>query len=170
MKNKNIRKITFASMITAVYFVLCVFEGSLASGFLVNVRFAEGLLVFALFIPETIVGATLGCFLYNLLFGFGIYDALIGTVATLIGGIYILLIKKLLKNEALRLSLFGLGAIIMNAILVPIVLIISVPEVTWEMYWLEFGIVALGEAIAIYSVGISLYLISKKHILNYMEK
>ena len=68
MKSKNIRKITFASMITAVYFVLCVFEGNLASGFLVNVRFAEGLLVFALFIPETIIGASIGCFLYNLLF------------------------------------------------------------------------------------------------------
>ena len=170
MRNKNIKKITFASMITAVYFVLCVFEGNLASGFLMNVRFAEGLLVFALFIPETIIGATIGCFLYNLLFGFGIYDALIGTVATLIGGLYILLIKKLVKNEKVKLGLFGLGSILMNAILVPIVLIISVPELSWAMYYIEFGIVALGEAIAIYSVGIPLYLISKKHILNYVEK
>ena len=157
-------------MITAVYFVLCVFEGNLASGFLVNVRFAEGLLVFALFIPETIIGATLGCFLYNLIFGFGIYNALIGKIATLIGGLYIILIKKIIKNDVLKLSLFGQGAIIMNAILVPIVLIISVPEVTWEMYWLELGIVGLGEMIAIYSIGIPLYLISKKHIINYIEK
>ena len=58
----------------------------------------------------------------------------------------------------------------MNAALVPIVLIISVPELSWAMYWTEFGIVALGETIAIYSIGIPLYLISKKHILNYIEK
>ena len=170
MKNKNIKKITFASMITAVYFVLCVFEGSLASGFLVNVRFAEGLLVLALFIPETVIGATIGCFFYNLFFGFGIYDALIGTVATLFGGLYILLINKIIKNEKIKLSIFGLAAILLNAALVPIVLIISVPELSWAMYWTEFGIVALGEMIAIYSVGIPLYLISKKHILNYIDK
>ena len=72
MKNKMLKKMTFASMISAVYFVLCLIEGYIASGPVANIRFAEGLIVMALFVPETIFGAALGCFLYNLFFGFGI--------------------------------------------------------------------------------------------------
>ena len=70
MKNKMLKKITFASMISAIYFVLCLIEGYIASGPVANIRFAEGLIIMALFVPETILGAALGCFLYNLFFGF----------------------------------------------------------------------------------------------------
>ena len=161
--NKSVKKITFSAIVAALYFVLCVIEGNLASGFMVNIRLAEGLLVLALFCPEVVVGCTIGCFLFNLLFGFGIYDALIGTTATLLGGALIILIGKLTKKDYVRLPLFGLGLVILNAILVPIVLIISLPEeLTWASYWVEMGIVALGELIAVYGVGIPLYYALKK--------
>ncbi len=162
--NKSVKKITFSAIVAALYFVLCVIEGNLASGFMVNIRLAEGLLILAFFIPEVVVGCTLGCFLFNLLFGFGIYDALIGTTATLIGGALIILIGKLTKKNAVRLPTFGIGLVILNAFLVPIVLIISIPELAWDAYWTEVGIVALGEAIAVYAVGIPLYFALKKPI------
>ena len=167
MKQKVIRKMTFAAMITAVYFVLCVVEGYLAFGPVANIRFAEGLLIFALFIPETVIGVTIGCFIYNLFFGFGIFDALIGGAATILGGLFVLLIKKIIKKEPLRLGLFGLGAGLSNALLVPIVLIISVPSLNWGMYLSEFMIVWVGELIAVYGVGIPLYLVFKKHIFTF---
>ena len=102
MKNKMLKKMTFASMISAVYFVLCLIEGYIASGPVANIRFAEGLIIMALFVPETILGAALGCFLYNLFFGFGIIDALIGTIATIFGGLFVLLINKVIKKEKLN--------------------------------------------------------------------
>ena len=162
MKNKMLKKMTFASMISAVYFVLCLIEGYIASGPVANIRFAEGLIVMALFVPETILGAALGCFLYNLFFGFGIIDALIGTIATIFGGLFVLLINKLIKKEKIKLILFGIGLVIFNAILVPIVLILNIPDLNWGVYWYEFMIVGIGELIAVYSVGIPLYFTSRK--------
>lgn len=162
MKNKMLKKITFASMISAVYFVLCLIEGYIASGPVANIRFAEGLIIMALFVPETILGAALGCFLYNLFFGFGIIDALIGTIATIFGGLFVLLINKVIKKEKFKLVLFGLGLVIFNAILVPIVLILNIPDLNWGVYWYEFMIVGIGELIAVYSLGIPLYFASRK--------
>lgn len=162
MKNKMLKKITFASMISAVYFVLCLIEGYIASGPVANIRFAEGLIIMALFVPETILGAALGCFLYNLFFGFGIIDALIGTIATIFGGLFVLLINKVIKKEKFKLVLFGLGLVIFNAILVPIVLILNIPDLNWGVYWYEFIIVGIGELIAVYSLGIPLYFASRK--------
>ena len=162
MKNKMLKKITFASMISAVYFVLCLIEGYIASGPVANIRFAEGLIIMALFVPETILGAALGCFLYNLFFGFGIIDALIGTIATIFGGLFVLLINKVIKKEKFKLVLFGLGLVIFNAILVPIVLILNIPDLNWGVYWYEFMIVGIGELIAVYLVGIPLYFASRK--------
>jgi uncharacterized membrane protein len=165
MKNKMLKKMTFASMISAVYFVLCLIEGYIASGPVANIRFAEGLIVMALFVPETIFGAALGCFLYNLFFGFGIIDALIGTVATIFGGLFVLLINKIIKKEKIKLVLFGLGLVIFNAILVPIVLILNIPDLNWGVYWYEFMIVGIGELIAVYSVGIPLYF-ATRNLMN----
>ena len=162
MKNKMLKKMTFASMISAVYFVLCLIEGYIASGPVANIRFAEGLIIMALFVPETILGAALGCFLYNLFFGFGIIDALIGTIATIFGGLFVLLINKVIKKEKFKLVLFGLGLVIFNAILVPIVLILNIPDLNWGVYWYEFMIVGIGELIAVYSLGIPLYFASRK--------
>ena len=92
---------------------------------------------------------------------------MIGTTATLLGGLYIVLIGKLFKKDAIRLPLFGLALVLLNAILVPIVLIISVDTISWANYWAEFGIVAGGEALAVYVVGIPLYFALKKVITRY---
>lgn len=162
MKRTIVKKMTLAASIAALYFVLCLVEGNLASGYMANVRLAEGFAVLAFFCPEVILGTTLGCFIYNLAFGFGIVDAAIGTVATFLGGTFILLIGKLFKKDYFKLPLFGIGLVLLNAILVPIVLIVSLPdELNWSMYWLEFGIVAGGEASAVYGVGIPLYYATK---------
>ncbi len=162
MKNKMIKRMTFASMISAVYFVLCLIEGYIASGPVANIRFAEGLVVFAFFVPETIFGLALGCFIYNLFFGYGIIDALIGTIATILGGLVVLLINVLIRKEKIKLILFGLGLVIFNAILVPIILILNIPDLKWGVYWYEFLVVGIGELIAVYSTGIPLYFSTKK--------
>ena len=95
-------------------------------------------------------------------FGFGIIDALIGTIATIFGGLFVLLINKVIKKEKFKLVLFGLGLVIFNAILVPIVLILNIPDLNWGVYWYEFMIVGIGELIAVYSLGIPLYFASRK--------
>ena len=153
-----IKKMTFSAMIAALYFVLCLVEGDLASGFMANVRLAEGFCVFALFVPEVIFGAGIGCFFYNLFFSFGILDAVIGTTATLLGCGFIYFVGRFVKNKPLKLIVFGIGLVVLNAALVPVVLILNLTdELSWASYWVEFGIVAGGEALAVYCVGIPLY-------------
>ena len=61
--NKTVKKMTFSAVIAALYYVLCLIEGPLASGFMMNVRIAEGLLVLALLCPEVVLGCSVGCFL-----------------------------------------------------------------------------------------------------------
>lgn len=162
MKRTVVKRMTFAASIAALYFVLCLVEGNLASGYMANVRLSEGFCILALFVPEVILGTSIGCFIYNLTFGLGILDAVIGTTATLLGTSFIFLIGKLFKKDYFRLPLYGIGLVLLNAILVPIVLIISTPDqLTWASYWVEFGIVCGGEAIAVYGVGIPLYYATK---------
>ena len=165
--NKIVKRMTLSAVIGALYFSLCLAEGPLASGFMANVRLAEGFLVLAIFCPEVVLGCSIGCFFYNFFFGFGIYDALIGTTATIFGGLFVVLVGKLFKKDYFRLPLFGLALVLLNAILVPIVLIISLEDLDWTMYWIEFGIVAAGEALAVYGVGIPLYYALKKFMVKF---
>lgn len=166
MKSKVIQKITFAALIASLYFVLCLIEGYLASGPLVNIRLAEGLIIFALFIPETAIGVTLGCFLYNLFFGLGIIDASIGSAATILGSLCVLLIRKAVKKNWIKLVTYGIGLVVFNAVLVPIVLILGLPSLTWENYFYQMMVVGVGELIAVYGVGIPLYFSTKKFFIR----
>ena len=67
MKNTIVKKLSLIAIIAALYYVICLIEGPIASGFMVNVRLAEGLLVLALFVPEVVFGCAIGCFFFNLL-------------------------------------------------------------------------------------------------------
>jgi len=169
MKKSIVKRMTLSALIGALYFAMCAIEGPLASGFMVNVRLAEGLLVLGLFVPEVVIGCSVGCFLFNLLLGgIGPWDAVIGTSATILGGVWIILVGKFFKKDYFRLPLFGLVAVIANAFLVPVTfLIYGFIENNPGAYWLTFGVVCGGEALAIYGVGIPLYFALKKPMIKF---
>ncbi len=110
-----------AAMIGALYVALTWFSSllGLASG-PVQLRLAEALCVLPFFMPESIVGLTVGCLLSNLLVSGGVWaDVLFGTLATLIGALGTYAMRNLRGKPRF---LCTLPPILANSVIVPFVL------------------------------------------------
>lgn len=142
-----------AGVIGALYVALTLPFGQLAFG-PVQIRPAEALTILPLFYPETVVGLYAGCILTNILSAYGIYDILLGSLATLIAGACTFVVGMLIKNRVLKVVIGGFFPIIVNAFCIPAVWLLAGSEVA---YWIEFAIMILNEAIWVYGLGIPLF-------------
>lgn len=159
----RVRQMTFSAMIAAVYYVFCFLEQDFASG-AIQCRLSEGLTILPLFFPEAIVGVTIGCLLWNLTHGV-LYDILFGTLATIVAGIFTWGIGKLIRRDWLRLLLGGIPPVVMNAVIIPFVIIFGYGDTATYSYL--FLTVGAGEMIAVYLVGCLIYFPLKKVFLHY---
>lgn len=138
--NKNVKLMTQAAVIAALYVVLTYVANALglANG-TIQVRFSEALTILPFFTVAAIPGLTIGCFLSNILTGCAVYDIIFGTLATLIGavGTYCLRRYKFLAP---------VPPILANTIIVPFVLRIAygVPDAIWFL----MATVGAGEVIS----------------------
>lgn len=165
----EVKRMTFSAMIAAVYFVCCFFEQNFASG-AIQCRLSEGFCLLPLFFFEAVPGVTIGCLLYNIFFGVGVYDMIFGTFATLISGVITYFIGRVIKKDWLRIIIGGIPPIIINALVIPGVLILSSVNdgLTYGYLFLTVG---LGELIAVYAVGFIIYfplkaMFEKYHMIN----
>lgn len=130
-----------AAVIAALYVALTYisFFLGLASG-VIQFRLSEVLCVLPLFMPEAVVGVTLGCFIANLVTGCAIWDIILGSLATLIG---------VLGAYALRRVKFSwvttLPTILANALIIPFVLMFVYGEE--GAYWYFMLTVGIGEVV-----------------------
>lgn len=161
-KNTLIKMIAINAIIAALYVVLSLISGPLAFvGGSLQFRLSELLNLLIFFNPTYIFGVSLGCLLTNIISLYGWPDLVFGTLATVISGLFIILISKTIKN----LFLSSLMPAIINAIIVPFVIFLydtSVPLYTF--YWLSFAFVGLGELIVVTCIGYPLFLILVKKI------
>lgn len=156
----NIRHITYAAIIAALYTALTLFAAAmgLSSG-VIQVRLSEALTVLPAITPAAIPGLTIGCLISNLITGCIPVDIVFGTVATLIGAIGTRLICKL------HPALSPLPPIIANTLIVPFVLKFG--------YGIDGGIpyfmatVGAGEVISCGALGlILLYTLKKQQLFK----
>lgn len=82
--NKLVRTIVNGAVIAALYAVLTLLLAPVSFG-IVQVRVSEVLCILSLFTPAAVPGLTVGCFIANFIGGNGIADAVLGSLATLIG-------------------------------------------------------------------------------------
>ena len=89
MKSKlNLRQITFAALVGALYVTLCYFSNIFGCTFGVfQFRFAEALTVLPFLCPTAAWGLFAGCILANLLSPYGLPDLIFGSLATLVAGL-----------------------------------------------------------------------------------
>ncbi len=154
--NKNVRTITYAAVIAALYVVLTFVAAllKLSSG-VIQVRFSEALTVLPIFTPAAIPGVAVGCLLANILTGAIPADIIFGTAATLIGA----LCTYALRRRPTYIAV--LPPIIANTIVVPFVLKFG--------YGADGGIpffmltVGVGEIISCGVFGVLLATALKKH-------
>lgn len=148
------KRICRAGVIAAAYVVLTWALGSVAYGPF-QIRPAEALCVLPLFFPEAVPALWIGCMLANLLSAYGIYDILLGSLATLAAAALTCLAGVLIGNNLLRVITGGIFPVLCNAFIVPAVWILA--QMPGVVYWYEFGVMILNEGVWVYGLGVPLY-------------
>lgn len=156
----NIKKMTQAAIIAALYVVLTYLAGmlGLASG-AIQIRFSEALTILPVFTPAAIPGLFAGCILSNLFTGCALPDIIFGSLATLIGAVFT---RKLRKLPYLA----PVPPIVANTVIVPFVLLYAYGV---KPLWLSFLTVFAGELISCGILGMLLYLVMKKRAARIFE-
>lgn len=155
MNSKKIKMLTTSAMIAAVYIVLTIiFYLTSFSPF--QIRFAEALTVLPYFTPLAIPGLFVGCLVSNIIGGNGIWDIIVGSLATLLSA-YIT--YKISYNKPKRKLLAPLPSLIINAVVVGVML-----SVLYEApLFLTMVSVGGGQLVACYLLGYPLILLIEKN-------
>ncbi len=161
--NNKIKKLTFTSMITAIYFILCFVEQTFANG-AIQCRLSEALTLLPLFFPEAIIGVTLGCLIFNISTGI-IWDITIGTLCTFVSCIITYLVGRFIKKDIIKIILGGLSPVLINALIIPLVLMYGY-KLTNGYIFLAISIF-IGQFIAIYIIGGLMYFPLKKVLARF---
>ena len=145
-------------MIAAMYVALTylAFLCGLSSG-VIQFRISEALCLLPIFLPEAIIGLTVGCVISNLITGAVFWDILFGSLATFIGAIGARLLRKL-PDKIIFIA--TLPTLLANAVIVPFVL-----KFAYGIeggYWFFFLTVGLGELVCATIGGTVLYFGFKK--------
>lgn len=150
VKLKSVRFITEAAIIAGMYAALTIFFAPISSG-QIQVRFAEALTILPFFTSAAVPGLFVGCLIANIFVGEGIYDIVLGPLATLLAAF--------MTWKMPSKYLAPLPPIIINAVYVGVLLyyIASLPIIA------TIGFVAIGETVACYALGYPLLLLLKKH-------
>jgi uncharacterized membrane protein len=150
LKLKSVRFITEAAIIAGMYAALTIFFAPISSG-QIQVRFAEALTILPFFTSAAVPGLFVGCLIANIFVGEGIYDIVLGPLATLLAAF--------MTWKMPSKYLAPLPPIIINAVYVGVLLyyIASLPIIA------TIGFVAIGETVACYALGYPLLLLLKKH-------
>ncbi len=80
------KSLVYGAVIAAIYVALTMLFSWISYG-PIQFRISEVLTVLPVFLPCAIPGLTVGCVVANLLGGFGIYDIMFGSLATLLGAV-----------------------------------------------------------------------------------
>ena len=153
---KNVRYITLAATIAALYVVLTLVSAifGLSSG-AIQIRISEALCILTFFTPAAVPGLTIGCLIANLVTGANLLDVVFGTLATLIGalgGYY-------LRNNK---WLITLPTVIANTIIVPLVIVYGFGVTDMTLPFIA-STVCLGELISATLLGSGLLSVLKKY-------
>ena len=152
-----LRFLTEASVIAAMYAALTILLAPISSG-QIQVRIAEALTVLPFFTPTALPGLFVGCLVANIFVGEGIYDIVLGPLATLLAA----WLTWKMPNKYLA----PVPPIIVNALYVGVLLfyVAELPIAVTAFF------VAVGEFIACYLLGYPLILLLEKNYQRIFER
>jgi uncharacterized membrane protein len=148
LRLKKIRTIHLvrAAVIAAVYASLTLVLQPISLG-PIQCRFAECLTILPLLFPEAIPGVALGCLFSNIIGSGNIYDIVLGTLATSLAAF--------ITYKSKRIYLGIVPPILINALIVPVILLAGYGEEGAYVFFLMT--VLVGQTIAVAGFGIPLY-------------
>ncbi len=150
MKTMTLRTITDNALVAATYVALTLLTSSFA--YLgVQFRIAEILILLCFFRKDFIYGLCLGTLVANALGPLGIYDVLFGTLATFVSAFLVSRMKNLIVASLFPVVLNGL---VVGA---ELYFLLGLP------FWLNAGLVAVGEFAVVSLVGVGLFSILRRN-------
>lgn len=146
---KSVFFITRSALVAAIYFALATALQPVSFG-PVQFRLSEALVLLPVFMPESIIGVTLGCFLSNFFYS-TIYDMIFGTIATALAAVLTCLLRR-------TKFLYVLPPLFLNALLVPLIWVVDGSDAA---YMLNFALILASEVIVVCVIGLPLTLALK---------
>ena len=157
--SKRLRVVTLNAIIMALYLVLTLFVAPVASGPL-QFRISESLNHLVVFNRKLMWGVLGGVIFYNLVFGYGVIDALYGGAQTFVSlGLTALLYNRV-KNIKVRLALNTLFFSV-SMVLIAIMLV-STGGAETGGFWSTYLFLAMSEFIIMALSAPIMYYINKK--------
>ena len=155
MKRFSTKTLCRAGIVAALYVVLTWPLGALAFGTLgFQIRPAEALTMLPLFYPEAIPALYAGCLIANVITG-NVWDIGLGSLCSLIAAAGTFIAGRSIKNTPLKLAVGGLLPVLINAFVIPSVLILG--GSAYAGYWFMFASLALTQTVWVYGLGVPLY-------------
>lgn len=145
-----------SGIIAALYVALTLIFGQLAYGPL-QIRPSEALCVLPLLFPEAVAGLFVGCLIANTFSTFAVLDIIIGSAVTLVSALLTRFTGVIIKNKHVRAVVGGLFPVALNAIFIPIVIILATPGGGFGAYWLYFAQILLTQVVFVYGLGMPVY-------------
>lgn len=171
MKQKSTKYIVQAAVIAALYAVLTILQNTLLPGtasMAVQFRVSEVLTILALYTPAAVPGLTIGCVIANIssLSALGPYDLIFGSLASLIAA----LCMYALRNARIA-SLPVISALmpaLANGLIVGFEIEFFFVEGGFHFadFLLQGGLVALGELVVLFILGLPLSKLIEKQKLD----
>lgn len=152
VKHWRLKDVLMQAMIASLYAVLVYALPFMSSG-MIQFRIAEVLMILVLFDRRNLIGVTLGCFVANLVTGAILIDVLVGPLATLIAGIFMILTKK-------KPWIAMIWPAIFNGIIIGLILTYAYLVGT---LFLNMAFVFIGEFAVLYLLGLPIYVILKRN-------
>ena len=146
---KTVFFITRSAVVAAIYFALATALQPISFG-PVQFRLSEALVLLPIFMPEAIIGVTLGCFLSNFFYS-TMYDVIFGTIATALAAVLTCLLRR-------TKFLYVLPPLFLNAVLVPLIWVVDGSDAA---YMLNFALILASEVIVVCVIGLPLTLTLK---------
>ena len=151
---QGMNKLVSAALIAALYAAVTLLLAPISYG-LFQIRVSEGLLVLAFFTPAAIPGITLGCLISGFLGPTGPLDAVIGSIASLIGVYMAYKLRNGNRVVALMPNVIANGVII--GLMLHYIFAVPVHPLLCMLY------IAAGEFVSCVFVGIPLAKLLDKH-------
>ena len=145
---KTVFFITRSAVVAAIYFALTTALKPISFG-PVQFRLSEALVLLPIFMPEAIIGVTLGCFISN--FYSTMFDVIFGTIATALAAVLTYLLRR-------TKFLYVLPPLLLNALLVPLIWVVDGSDAA---YMLNFALILASEVIVVCVIGLPLTLALK---------
>ena len=164
MKSSSTRRLCRAGVIAALYVALTYAFMPFAFG-PIQIRPAEALCILPLFYFEAIPALWVGCMLSNLASPYLFYDVVIGSLATLFAAFGSYMVGLFLKKDTFKLTLGGIFPILLNAFVIPLILVFLYNDgqnATWMLYWTYALSIGVTETIWVYGLGFPLYIAVKR--------